>query len=363
MSSIMSKLDQPSFGDDIISLFSSNDDVNTNNDKHELAYNEILAILYTVINCLILFSNLWVILLICCSKLRRHLFYLKIVVCSVGDLIFMIVFSFEIMTLLDSNRAWKYSEQLCIVSMYIAETHILFIALALCSLCSDRIMKICLSKRCFTIAVHVMLFLLPFVGTYIVVIPVLEHYDIVMVTRLTDIDQVTFTYCRMSVDYDLKKIMAVNILAILENAIFLPVLFVLLGIIICIYKKRLYSNVVNGADQPHMCDHTNIDDDDDDDDDAVDTDVTITSSGAAVIVVCVVTFVCTLPECVMYFCSPDCLPISIRKATIIQLIIYALSLVPSFLRPYLWLLDLDLRNTLKSALCCCFYKGHEPHDG
>ena len=359
----MSKLDQPSFSDDIISLFSPNDDVNTNDDKHELAYNEILAILYTVINCLILFSNLWVILLICCSKLRRHLFYLKIVVCSVGDLIFMIVFSFEIMTLLDSNRAWKYSEQLCIVSMYIAETHILFIALALCSLCSDRILKICLSKRCCTIAVHVMLFLLPFVGTYIVVIPVLEHYDIVMVTRLTDIDQVTFTYCRMSVDYDLKKIMAVNILAILENAIFLPVLFVLLGIIICIYKKRLYSNVINGADQPHMCDHTNIDDDDDGDDDAVDTDVTITSSGAAVIVVCVVTFVCTLPECVMYFCSPDCLPISIRKATIIQLIIYALSLVPSFLRPYLWLLDLDLRNTLKSALCCCFYKGHEPHDG
>lgn len=363
MSSIMSKLDQPSFSDDIISLFSPNDDVNTNDDKHELAYNEILAILYTVINCLILFSNLWVILLICCSKLRRHLFYLKIVVCSVGDLIFMIVFSFEIMTLLDSNRAWKYSEQLCIVSMYIAETHILFIALALCSLCSDRILKICLSKRCCTIAVHVMLFLLPFVGTYIVVIPVLEHYDIVMVTRLTDIDQVTFTYCRMSVDYDLKKIMAVNILAILENAIFLPVLFVLLGIIICIYKKRIYSNVINGADQPHMCDHTNIDDDDDGDDDAVDTDVTITSSGAAVIVVCVVTFVCTLPECVMYFCSPDCLPISIRKATIIQLIIYALSLVPSFLRPYLWLLDLDLRNTLKSALCCCFYKGHEPHDG
>lgn len=352
MSSIMSKLDQPSFADDVIGLFSPNDD------KDELAYNEILAILYTVINCLILFSNLWVILLICCSKLRRHLFYLKIVVCSVGDLIFMIVFSFEIMTLLDSNRAWKYSEQICIVSRYIAETHIFFIALALCSLCSDRILKICLNKRCCSITAHVMLFLLPFVGTYFVIIPILAHYNIVMVTRLTDIDQVTFTYCKMSVDYDLKKIMAVDILEILENAIFLPVLFVLLGIIISIYKKHLYSNVIHGVDQPHMCDHTNIDDDDDDDDDAVDTDVTMTSSGAAVIVVCVVTFVCTLPNCVTYFCSPDCLPINIRKATIIQLSLYALSLVPSFLRPYLWLLDLDLRNILKSALCCCFYKGH-----
>ena len=348
----MSKLDQPSFADDVIGLFSPNDD------KDELAYNEILAILYTVINCLILFSNLWVILLICCSKLRRHLFYLKIVVCSVGDLIFMIVFSFEIMTLLDSNRAWKYSEQICIVSRYIAETHIFFIALALCSLCSDRILKICLNKRCCSITAHVMLFLLPFVGTYFVIIPILAHYNIVMVTRLTDIDQVAFTYCKMSVDYDIKKIMAVDILEILENAIFLPVLFVLLGIIICIYKKHLYSNVIHGVDQPHMCDHTNIDDDDDDDDDAVDTGVTMTSSGAAVIVVCVVTFVCTLPNCVTYFCSPDCLPINIRKATIIQLSLYALSLVPSFLRPYLWLLDLDLRNILKSALCCCFYKGH-----
>lgn len=357
----MSKLDQPSFGDDIISLFSPNDDVNTSDDEDELAYNEILAILYTVINCLNLFSNLWVILLICCSKLRRHFFYLKIVVCSVGDLIFMIVFSFEIMTLLDSNRAWKYSEQLCIFTRYIAETHMFFIALALCSLCSDRIMKICLNKRCCTITAQVMLFLLPFVGTYIVVIPVLVHYNIVMVTRLTNIEQVTFTYCKMSVDYDLKKIMAVNVLAILENAIFLPVLFVLLGIIICIYKKRLNSDVIIGTDQPHMCAHTNIDDDDDDDDadNAVDTDVTITSSGAAVIVVCVVTFVCALPDCVMYFCSPDCLPINIRKATIIQFSLYALSLVPSFMRPYLWLLDHDLRNTLKSAFCCCFYKGHE----
>jgi hypothetical protein len=40
----MSKLDQPSFADDVIGLFSPNDD------KDELAYNEILAILYTVIN-------------------------------------------------------------------------------------------------------------------------------------------------------------------------------------------------------------------------------------------------------------------------------------------------------------------------
>jgi hypothetical protein len=68
-----------SWDDFFDNIFISDDE--ENRDEPEYTYADILAITYGAISGLIIFSNLWIILLIVCSKLRRHLYYLKIVVC------------------------------------------------------------------------------------------------------------------------------------------------------------------------------------------------------------------------------------------------------------------------------------------
>jgi hypothetical protein len=344
-----------SWDDFFDNIFISDDE--ENRDEPEYTYADILAITYGAISGLIIFSNLWIILLIVCSKLRRHLYYLKIVVCSVGDLIFVTVFSFEIVSWLNPDGAWKYGEIFCNISRYITETHLIFIALALTSLCCDRIMKITLKQSCFTYFCHVILFCLPFAGTYIVVLPVLQHYKIITFANLTDLNQLPFKVCRMSKDYENKKILAVNIMEILQTTIFLPVLIFLFVMLICMKKTRQ-----NDSNEIEVRDEQNSFDQDINKDDSVDIDVhdaMMMSSGVAVIIVTVVTVVFTIPSNVLHFCSSACLPDGmnqIKTRYIITSVSHILTIIPSFIRPYLWLCDLGLRNILKASLCFCRMK-------
>ena len=348
----MSTKSTTSWDDFFDNIFTSDDE--EIRDEPEYTYTDILAITYGAISGLIIFSNLWIVLLIVCSNLRHRFYYLKIVVCSAGDLIFVTVFSFEIVSWLNPDGAWKYGEILCKISRYITETHLIFIALALTSLCCDRIMKITLKQSCFTYFCHVILFCLPFAGTYLAILPVLQHYRIVTFANLTDLNQISFTICRMSKDYENKNILAVNILEILQTTIFLPVLIFLFVMVICMKKtKQNENNEIEDRDELSSLDQ------DANTDDHVDTDVhdaTMTSSGVAVIIVTIVTVLFTIPSNVLHFCSSACLPDGmnqIRTRYYITSVFHILTIIPSVLRPYVWLFDIGLRNILKTALCCC----------
>lgn len=351
----MSTESKTSWDDFFDNIFTSDDE--EIKDEPDYTYTDILAIIYIATTALIIFSNLWIVLLIVCSKLRRHLYYLKIVVCSAGDLIFVTVFSFEIVSWLNPDGTWNYGEILCKISRYITETHLIFIALALTSLCCDRIMKITLKQSCFTYFCHVVLFCLPFAGTYIGILPVLQHYKIVIFANLTDLNQEPFTACIMSKDYENKQILAVNILEILQTTICLPVLNFLFVMLICMKKQRQDDN--NGIEERN---EQNSLDENVNKDDSVDTDVhdaMITSSGVTVIIVTVVSVVFTIPSNVLHFCSSACLPDGmnqIKTQYIITSVVHILTIIPSFLRPYLWLFDLGLRNILKTSFCCCRMK-------
>lgn len=300
----------------------------------------ILVIGYSIIDSLIITSNLLTALMIGCTRLRYSLFHIKILICSIGDLIFGVVLAFAVLELKDPRHAWYYGDVFCYITKYVSATHLFFISLSLCALICDRIIKE--TTRYHKVAVfciHGFLLTLPFVAAYIVAVPVLVSNDIVTITNLTDTDKKDYSFCRNSQNYESNKIIAVSVFNVMQNTIFLP-FCIILSIVLINRRRRLSTNTPENMDNKSAMRNSN----------GCSACLTyITSSCIAVIIITIVTLFCTVPDCILHFCS-DCL----NEDTMYSVphILYMLSLVPSIVRPYLWLIDKEMRQV--AARICGF---------
>lgn len=303
----------------------------------------ILGIMYRVSCGLIIVSNLLMVLLIIFTNLRRHSFYWKMVMCSVGDILFGITFAFQVESFINPINAWQYGEVFCQITRYIDATHLVFISFVLTSLCINRILKITTRPGLCSTIVLVLLLLFPIIAAYFAIIPLFAHYRLVTFTTYTSIRQNKFSTCKLSTDYKQKNILAVVIVEIIQNTIFLPALFLLVMLLIWVKRKRQsIRDIVEGDD----CDDT-----------LSSTDSTssenLMSSGVATLIVTIVTILCTAPNSILYFCSPGCVPRDATNtfSTSIRHYLFLLLLVPSFTRPYIWIFDSEIRRVIR-IVCC-----------
>lgn len=329
------------FGNPLEKLFGKEDTVEEEDPSISLKRaTTVLVICYSIIDSLIITSNLLTLLMIVFTRLRYSLFHLKILICSIGDIIFGVVLAFAVLELKDHRHAWYYGDVFCYITKYISATHLIFISFSLCALICDQIIKETIQHKVAVSCIHVFLLTLPFVATYLVAVPVLVSNDIVTITNLTDTDKKDYTFCRYSQDYESHKIIAVSILGVMHNTIFLPFIIILSIALISRRKRRHPTNtseamndasIKSGSNERSSC-YANM------------------SSGMVVIIITIVAVFCTIPNCVLHFCSPDCL----NEDTMYSVphYLYMLCLVPSIVRPYLWLMDKKMRQV--AARICCF---------
>ena len=144
----------------------------------------IWEILFCILIVLILLSNGWVVFMVICTKLRNHIFYWKLMVCTFGDLLLCIFLPFG--TIFNKLDGWK-STASCQAVLYFLRMYGIYIKLALASLCVDPIIKHIFFKykprQSITRGVNVMCLLLPFIVTFMIILPIFVQFFVVDVYR------------------------------------------------------------------------------------------------------------------------------------------------------------------------------------
>lgn len=310
----------------------------------------MLGMVYRVTCGLIIVSNLWIILLIIFTRLRRDSFYWKIVMCSAGDIIFGIPFAFQVESFLHPMYAWQYGKVFCQIARYIDATHLVFIAFVLTSLCVNRIIRITTSPGLCVTIVLVLFAVLPIAAAYFAIVPLFAHYKMVQFMSYTSIRQEKFSICKISEHFEDKNVIVVVIVEIIQNTIFLPALFLL--IMLLVWLKRQTQGIRDIEVEES--------------DDALSTtdslsSANLMSSSVAVLVVTIVTILCTVPDSIIFFCSPDCVSDDTENvfSTSIRHYLFLLALVPSFLRPYIWIFDSEVRFEIRNVFCKRCNKGRK----
>lgn len=160
-------------------------DLNFTSDLYTTDVNEYqiitqkFAIVFAILVAAIIFSNFLVIILIILKKLRKDLFYWKVIILSVGDLIVCTTLPF--LHIIPFDDWWK-SDTTCRMVFNINLVYYLFSGLALVTLCSDFPINLFSTyfrlRRIFHRSIHGLFMVLPFFLTYAVALPIIIQYGI-----------------------------------------------------------------------------------------------------------------------------------------------------------------------------------------
>ena len=326
----------------------------------------IWEILFCILIVLILLSNGWVVSMVICTKLRNHIFYWKLMVCTFGDLLLCIFLPFG--TIFDELDGWK-STTSCQAVLYFLRMYGIYIKLTLASLCLDPVIKHMFfqykPRQSITSGVNALCLLLPFIVTFMIILPNFVQF--------LDVEVYLYSHGNgyRSVcmhNYYNKNDQRIEIaILILDAVIVIPALYILI-VFACMNRNRerivnnqndyvtvkgidninqdqktvgkQEENLIMGKAEEYQ-DETNHD-----------------SSNIPVIIVgTVLTELLSIPA-ITFWILADLL-IDTRWSVITFSIFRMIYYLPALVRPYIWLFGTDMREHSKNAVNTCCHRNNK----
>ena len=314
-------------------------------------------ILFCILIVLILLSNGCVVFVVICTKLRNYIFYWKLMVCTFGDLLLCIFLPFG--TIFAEFNGWK-STASCQAVLFFLRMYGIYIKLALASLCLDPIIKHIFfqykPRQSITRGVNVLCLLLPFIVTFIIILPICVQFLDVDVHRYSHGNGYRYVCIQ---NYHNKNDQRMDLaILILDAVIVIPALCILI-IFACMNKIRAR----NGNNRNDYVTHKDIDNINQDPKAAVKQDANLimrqdetnhdNSNITVIIVGTVLTELLSIPAITLWI-LPD-LWVYSRWPLIIFSILRMIYYMPALVRPCIWLFGTDMREHLKNAInnTCC----------
>lgn len=326
----------------------------------------IWEILFCILIVLILLSNGWVVFMVICTKLRNHIFYWKLMVCTFGDLLLCIFLPFG--TIFDELDGWK-STTSCQAVLYFLRMYGIYIKLALASLCVDPIIKHIFfqykPRQFITRGVNALCLLLPFIVTFMIILPIFVQFLDVDVYRI-DYGNGYRSVCMHN--YDNKNDQQIYLaILILDAVIVIPALYILI-VFVCMNRnrERIVNNqndhvTVKGIDNINKDQKTAGKQDEnlimrkaEEYQDETNHD---NSNIAVIIVGTVLTELLSIPA-ITFSILADIL-IYTRWSVITFSILRMIYYMPALVRPYIWLFGTDMREHLKNAVNTCCHRNNK----
>ncbi|XP_052092367.1 uncharacterized protein LOC127728793 [Mytilus californianus] len=326
------------------------------------------SIVFAILVAAIIFSNFLVIILIILKKLRKDLFYWKVIILSVGDLIVCTTLPF--VHIIPYDDWWK-SDTTCRMVLNMSLVYYLFSGLALVTLCFDFPINLFSTyfrlRRIFHRSIHGLFMVLPFFLTYAVALPIIIQYG---------------TKVEMRESADHKKICVDTIneahphpsipVETLAAVISFPSLMIMIASVVM--HKRLSKQVSTPAPLNRINPSTNLENlnpcgmaekkisdqrgehigGESEPVFSSASEDEILSSSYAVIAITTFSIICYVPLVVwVNRTERDYNQDDIYTYLITHYVIITISLIPAAVRSYMWLIDTNVRKAVFATLNGC----------
>lgn len=290
---------------------------------------DLLFFMDCLVNALVLVFNISLILLILCKqKLRKQLFYMRVLNLCFSDLIVgVIVLPFG--TSYMHDYAWLHGHQMCQAYVVLDITHFGFSALVITTLCLDRLLTKVLELHPERLQVikytQIILFILPFLFTLCVFLPLLL-FSIAMIGVVMD------HICGLVIHDDMVVPTAV-VAYLIPNLI---MILTTVGMLVLYYAKRPVWYRLPESDEA-----------------AETSTATLSSSRSSMIATLMVSSVTVLfwfPYLVNIFIMATCRLGSCFPGLEVFKITLLLSTLSSLFTPCLWFADEQIRSSVKEVI-------------
>ncbi|VDI63848.1 Hypothetical predicted protein [Mytilus galloprovincialis] len=327
------------------------------------------AIVFAVLVAAIIFSNLLVIILIILKKLRKDVFYWKVIILSVGDLIGCTTLPFSY--IMPDDDWWK-SDTTCIMVLNMTLVYYLFSGLALVALCLDFPVNLFSTyfrlRRIFHRTIHGLFMILPFFLTYVVALPIVIQYG----TNVKVVESMCVeTMMTTDESYTHPSIPVQTLAAVVS----IPALIIMIASVVI--HKRLSKHVnitaplnrinpstdlenLNSCGMPEKeisdqrCEHIVVESE------SVfsfASENEILSSTYAVIAITTFSILCHVPLVAWVNRTEKKALLSfdeyIQSYMITNYVITTISLIPAAVRSYMWMIDTNVRKAVFATLNRC----------
>lgn len=330
------------------------------------------AIVFAILVAAIIFSNLLIIILIIMKKLRKDLFYWKVIILSVGDLIGCTTLPFS--HIMRDDDWWK-SDSTCIMVLNMTLVYYLFSGLSLVALCLDFPINLFSTyfrlRRIFHRTIHGLFMVLPFFLTYVVALPILIQFGTkVKVVESADLKTMCVETMMTTDESYTHPSIPVQTLAVVVN---IPALLIMIASVITHKRSSKQVNTtapltrsnpstdlenLNPCGMPEQklsdqrCENIVVESE------SVFSSASeneILSSTYAVIAITTFSILCRVPLVVWVNRTEKELSFddNIQSYMITHYVINTISLIPAAVRSYMWMIDTNVRKAVFATLNRC----------